>query len=159
MLSSISFRFQTYLTISQRLPHHALLNFAMNSHGTSAQTLNRLKMSSFGGVNASPCIHVFRAWPLIIFQSQVSVLDLFLRSGIDVFSATSTDVERVFSQGRIVLSHIRNRLSAESTRALLCLGNWSLLGYVKDKDITAVTVLPELVAEEEELEQGWDAIE
>lgn len=83
----------------------------------------------------------------------LSVLKLFLHSGIDVFSATLTDIECVFSQGRIILSHIRNRLSAESTRALLCLWNWSLLGYVKDKDITAVTVLPELVAEEE-LEQG-----
>jgi hypothetical protein len=74
-------------------------------------------------------------------------------------SATSTDVERVFSQGRLVLSHIRNRLSAQSTRALLCLGNWSLLGYIKDKDITAVTVLPEVLGDEEELEVGWDSLD
>jgi hypothetical protein len=41
----------------------------------------------------------------------------------------------------------------------LCLGNWSRLGYVKDKDITAVTVLPEVVGDEEELEEGWDAMD
>jgi len=40
--------------------------------------------------------------------------------------ATSVDVERTFSQGRLVLSHVRNRLSVQSTRALLCLGVWSL---------------------------------
>jgi hypothetical protein len=44
-------------------------------------------------------------------------------------------------------------------RALLCLGNWSLLGYVKDSDIKAITVLPELVGDEEELEEGWDNID
>ena len=71
---------------------------------------------------------------------------------------TSTDVECVFSQGRIVLSHIQNRLSVQSTCALLCLGNWSLLGYVKDKDITAITVPPEVVGSEK-LEEGWDAID
>jgi hypothetical protein len=73
-------------------------------------------------------------------------------------SATSTDVEHVFSQGRIVLSHIRNHLSVQLTCALLCLGNWSLLSYVKDKDITAITVLPEVVGSKE-LEEGWDAID
>jgi len=75
-------------------------------------------------------------------------------------SATSTDVECVFSQGRLVLSHIRNRLSVQSTHALLCLGNWSLLGYIKDKDITAVTVLPEVLGDkDEELEAGWDSLD
>jgi hypothetical protein len=78
---------------------------------------------------------------------------------LTVAIATSTDVERVFSQGRIVLSHIWNHLSAQSTHALLCLGNWSVLGYVKDKDITAITVLPEVEGDEEELEEGWDAID
>jgi hypothetical protein len=72
-------------------------------------------------------------------------------------AATSVDVERIFSKGRILLSHVRNRLSVQSTRALMCLGSWSLQGYVKNKDIFAVTVLPE-VMEEEELEEGWDAI-
>ena len=74
-------------------------------------------------------------------------------------SATSTDVEHIFSQGRIILSHIRNCLSSQSTCTLLCLGNWSLLGYNKDKDITAVTALPEVPGDEEELEAGWDSLD
>jgi hypothetical protein len=42
----------------------------------------------------------------------------------------------------------------------MCLGVWSLLGYVKDSDLKAVVILPELRAdeEEEELELDWDRI-
>jgi hypothetical protein len=73
--------------------------------------------------------------------------------------ATSVDVEHIFSHGRLILSHVRSRLSAQSTRALICLGSWSLLGLVKDSDVMAVTVLPEVEEDEEpELEKGWDHI-
>lgn len=69
-------------------------------------------------------------------------------------------MERTFSKGRILLSHLRNRLSVESTRALICLGVWSLLGYVRDSDVRAETLRPVIVDEEslDELENGWDAI-
>jgi hypothetical protein len=45
-------------------------------------------------------------------------------------------------------------------RALMCLGVWSIFGYVKDSDVKAVIVLPELRADkqEEELELGWDKV-
>jgi hypothetical protein len=56
----------------------------------------------------------------------------------------------VFSQGRLLLSHIRSRLSVQSTSALMCLGVWSLLGYVSDSDVKAVIILPELRADEDE---------
>ena len=66
----------------------------------------------------------------------------------------------MFSQGRLLLSHIRSRLSMQLTRALMCLGIWSLLGYVKDSDVKAVVILPELRADEDEDELGidWDRI-
>ena len=54
--------------------------------------------------------------------------------------ATSVDVERLFSQGRILLPHLRNGLSAASVRALLCLGDWTRLGLVEDDDVSFVTV-------------------
>ena len=72
------------------------------------------------------------------------------------FLATSVDVERTFSQGRLVLSHVRSRLSVQSTRVLLCLGVWSEMGYVKDKDILAVAALPEILGEEVALSEDWD---
>lgn len=73
--------------------------------------------------------------------------------------ATSVDVERVFSRGRLILSHVRSRLSAESTRALLCLGNWSLRGQIKDADIGPVSMMPDVQNESEEvLEENWDKI-
>jgi len=42
----------------------------------------------------------------------------------------------------------------------MCLGAWSLLGFVKDSDVKAVVVLPELRADEDEdeLEIHWDRI-
>ena len=72
------------------------------------------------------------------------------------FIASTVDVERTFSQGRIVLSHIRNCLSSQSTRALMCVRAWSRLGLVKNKDILGV--LGDEVKEEKELPEGWDAI-
>jgi hypothetical protein len=41
----------------------------------------------------------------------------------------------------------------------MCLGSWSLLGLVKDQDILAITVQPEVEGEEEELPDSWDAID
>lgn len=41
----------------------------------------------------------------------------------------------------------------------MCLGSWSLLNLVKDKDILAVMVQPEVEGEEEELLDGWDTID
>ena len=76
----------------------------------------------------------------------------------DTFLATSVNVERVFSKGRILLSHLRSRLSVQSTHALMCLGEWSLMGFVRDSDIIAAAALPEVDGEEEELGQDWDAI-
>ena len=72
----------------------------------------------------------------------------------------SVDVERVFSQGCIVLSHLCNRLSVQLTRASMCLSAWSLLGYVRDSDIKTIITLPELPAnaKEDVLAAGWDMV-
>jgi hAT family C-terminal dimerisation region len=44
--------------------------------------------------------------------------------------ATSVGVEWTFSKGCLLLSHIRNHLLVQSTCVLMCLGVWSLWGYV-----------------------------
>lgn len=78
-----------------------------------------------------------------------------------ILLATSVDVERVFSQGRLLLSHICSRLSVQSTRALMCLGVWSRLGFVTDSDVkAAIIVLLELHEDDEEgeLDIKWDKI-
>jgi hypothetical protein len=67
--------------------------------------------------------------------------------------ATSVDVERVFSKGRIFLSHLHSCLSVQSTRALMCVGEWSELGYVKDEDIKTATANPKVEGEEEPVEK------
>ena len=42
----------------------------------------------------------------------------------------------------------------------MCLGAWSILGYMRDSDVKGVVVLPELHADEGEveLELDWDKI-
>ncbi|KIK80336.1 hypothetical protein PAXRUDRAFT_125061, partial [Paxillus rubicundulus Ve08.2h10] len=73
--------------------------------------------------------------------------------------ATSVNVERLFSRGRLLLSHVRSRLSAQSTRALLCLGMWSELKIIKTEDVMKVSALPDVEGDEEEVfEDGWDRI-
>ena len=73
--------------------------------------------------------------------------------------ATSVDVERVFSRGRLLISHVRSRLNAQTTRAVLCVGNWSLHGMVKDTDASAVAQMPDIEGDDEfEMEEGYDKI-
>lgn len=69
-------------------------------------------------------------------------------------------VERVFSKGRILLSHTRNRLSVESTRALLCLGVWSRMGFVHNNDVKVGCSRPEIEEDEDDgdVPEGWDRI-
>ena len=45
-----------------------------------------------------------------------------------------------------------------SALAVLCVGVWSLLGYINDDDVKAAAVLPEVRGEEEELAVDWDII-
>ena len=86
---------------------------------------------------------------------------LYLQILIIFNAATSVDVERVFSLGCILLSHVHSRLSTQSTQALMCVGAWSLLGYVKDFDIKSVVSSAEIPVDEkeDELAYDWDAIE
>ena len=70
--------------------------------------------------------------------------------------ATTLDVERTFSQGRLVLPHVRNRLSVQSTRALMCVGAWSELNLIMDNVIKAA--LGPDITEEDKLADDWDVI-
>lgn len=46
----------------------------------------------------------------------------------------------------------------QTTRALLCVGLWSQLGLVKDKDVQSAASLPDL-EEEIELDNKWDSMQ
>ena len=72
--------------------------------------------------------------------------------------ATSVDVEHVFSKGKIILSHVQNGLSIQSTHALLCLGAWSALGLVEDEDVALVAKLANVDGCEADLDNDWDDI-
>ena len=74
-----------------------------------------------------------------------------------LLAATAVDCECVFSRSRILLSHVRNRMAVETIRALMCVGEWSRKGYIKTKDIKAVTMLSEPEGEDE-FNDGLDGI-
>ncbi|TFK79411.1 hypothetical protein K466DRAFT_505613 [Polyporus arcularius HHB13444] len=83
------------------------------------------------------------------------------RMGLDysTIPATAVDVERTFSKGRLVLSHVRSRLSAQTTRALLCVGEWSRLDLLRLDDVKPAVDLPDLEGEEEfEMAEGWERV-
>ena len=40
----------------------------------------------------------------------------------------------------------------------MCLGTWSKMGFMKDKDITEATRLPDIKGSEDELNCDWDNI-
>lgn len=79
-------------------------------------------------------------------------------------AATTVDVERVFSRGRILLSHTRNRLEAKSIRALMLVGEWSRMGLVEPNDVLPIPKdadgNPEVeeVKSAEELERLWSVV-
>jgi hypothetical protein len=60
---------------------------------------------------------------------------------LTTYLATSTAVERVFSQGRHLLPYTRNGLSPSSIQAFLCVGSWARCGIIQFSD--AVTALSE----------------
>jgi hypothetical protein len=94
--------------------------------------------------------------------AKASIWPSLARMALDFLAipATSTDVERVFSRGHLLLPYVRNRLSAKSTRALLCLGHWSKAGFVKDDVVLAITrEKPEdLEAQDFEDADGYEAL-
>ena len=58
-----------------------------------------------------------------------------------------------------MLSHIRNRLSVQTTRACMCVGAWSLLGLIKDADIRAALGEEVTGGTEDDLVGEWDLID
>lgn len=63
--------------------------------------------------------------------------------------ASSVDIERIWSCGRTLLPHNRNRLSMASIRALLCLGEWSRKGLVNRDDLIEIASMNDLKGDAE----------
>lgn len=74
---------------------------------------------------------------------------------LSVYTATSVGVKRLFSKGQIIVTHLCNGLSAASICALICLNNWSPLGFVRDTDVLAVTTAADEDPEEVQGNNAW----
>lgn len=151
-----------YLTIYPRLRHPSQPTWVTNLTATLTLMSNMSRTPLPGGMSTASRFHIYRVWLLITWQYLVSLTShSVIKACSDTkFTATSVDVERLFSCGRLLLSHVHSRLSAQSTWALLCLGYWSRLKLVKTEDVMKVSALPDVKGnEEEELDDGWDSIE
>ena len=82
----------------------------------------------------------------------------YLAIFLNIILAASVAVEHIFSKGHLLLSHIQNRMSAQSTHALLCLSAWSKLGYVEIDDLTAAASLPDVVPDKIWLDEEWGVV-
>lgn len=61
-----------------------------------------------------------------------------LTSMLTFFVASSVSVERTFSRGRILISHLRNQLRSNTIQALMCFGDWSRLDLFKPAELVAM---------------------
>lgn len=114
-----------------------------------------------GGMTTIHSILVSLAWPWTTSRSLVCHICLLLSTCSHVLiAATSVEVEHCFSHGRIIVNHLYNRLSAQTTRALMCLNYWNRAGLVQDDDILKIIHANEPVEGDidEDMAEGWDAI-
>ena len=96
---------------------------------------------------------------LFKYPRQVLLFSVFIQMDYIFSTATSIDVEHLFSCSRLLLSHVCSRLSAQSTHALLCLGMWSERNLVMDDGVKRVSELQDVEGDHEvTLEDGWDHI-
>ena len=79
----------------------------------------------------------------------------------NVLTATTSEVERLFSRGRLILPHVRNRLSAQSMRAIICVGAWSAHGFIQAEDSRPIGLLEDVdnATDDYLMEEGWDRIQ
>ena len=97
-------------------------------------------------------------------MSELKLVEIWYMTLIHASTATSVDVERLFSRGQFLLNYTRSQLSVLSTRSLLCLGSWSLLDLVRTEDVKAVMKLNEVEGQielqklREHLRKFWNSI-
>ena len=54
------------------------------------------------------------------------------------YLASTVSVERSFSRGQILISHLRNRLRSNTIHALMCFGDWSRLDLFTPPELEAM---------------------
>ena len=90
-----------------------------------------------GGIIATRTLSCL-LWPSTFLVRQVwGIICYSLSMLIYCVLATLTAVERIFSQGRQLLSYTQNCLSPFSIRSILCFGDWSRKDLVHMPDLVA----------------------
>ncbi|KAF5364882.1 hypothetical protein D9757_015275 [Collybiopsis confluens] len=76
-----------------------------------------------------------------------------LAVSVHTIPATSVAVERSFSQGRILISHLRNRLRPTTIQALMCFGAWSRQDFITNEEL--LIILHSTVADDPDIGLDW----
>jgi hypothetical protein len=127
------------------------LNNTKKKSTTGTKNDSDTEFTSFGNLSVTTCPRVSEIQeylshvvenvkdPLKWWVDNKYVYPNLHRMALDYLSipATSTSVERVFSQGRHLLPFTRNSLSPSSIRAFLCFGSWACCGLVVFEDVVA----------------------
>jgi len=111
---------------------------AFKKRSKTMATLDELKL--YLSTPPEVVLHPLRWW----YEKRLVYPRLY-RMALDYLSipATSVEAKRLLSRGRGVLCGGPS-FKFQSTRALLCLGSWSILGLVHDEDVMAVSRLDEV---------------
>lgn len=97
-------------------------------------------------------IPTYRSWPFRFTQLWVHTHQVFFLCIILIFGSASTvSVERSFSRGRLLISHLRNRLRSNTIQALMCFGDWSRLNLFTPAEL--ISMLKEDDNEDDEDEE------
>ena len=131
----------------------------MSLNNTSSVLSKTSRVCWCGGTRTEQSTPSSLGWCWITCQYQVyAPLVSHLQVDLTNPIATLVDVERIFSKGRLILSHVQNGLLVQSMRTLMCLNAWSTMGLVKDKDVMEAARLPNVNGNEAELDSDsdWD---
>ena len=128
-------------------PTQMKMTSKMSSITTWNLAMSRMpKTLSNGGLKIGASIPISGKWPGITSQSLVHNKYSKFCSKIGAYNfltVSSVAVEHISTKGCLLLSHVQNQLSAQSTHALLCLGYWGKLGYIKNLNLLGVASLPD----------------
>jgi hypothetical protein len=134
------------------IPGHP--NPSMRLPCTWVLVLKLSKIPLHGGMRRGQPTWRWLKWHWIIYLYLVCSRAFTELNSWFIILATSVDVKWVFSQGCLLLSHVRSRLSVQSTRALLCLGSWSHLNLMRTEDVLSVVRLVDLKEDIDDVQAG-----
>lgn len=106
--------------------------YLMDSYQRSSELVNNEleSLSSCSKAASNPCS--LNTWCTFVLDFSVSFSGMCCSRYL---TASSVGVEHAFSHGHILISHLHNRLRAETICTLMCFGDWSCQDYISNEEL------------------------